>query len=108
MSDPRTSALDVVPPSPDTASFTVRGSRNGSLVRVTWTGGALSGDPPTCDLIEVQADVVSGGLADPALHNRFESLYGTLPERPLAEPVAAYRVMTRVFDTVREVTEHQA
>jgi hypothetical protein len=107
MSAPRPSAQEGVAPSPDTTSFTVRGSRNGSLVRVTWTRGVLSGDPPTCDLIEVHADIVSEGLADPALHNRFGALYGALPERPLTEPVAAYGVMTRVFDTIREVSEHR-
>ena len=40
-----------------TRTFTVRGTRNGSLVHVTWTDGTLTGDPPTVDLLEVQAEI---------------------------------------------------
>lgn len=99
----RSSALA---PSAAATSFTVRGSRNGSLVQVTWDRGTLSGDFPTCDLVEVHAEVAGEGLADGHFRTHVSALYGTLPEHPLSDPVATYQVMTRVFDTIREVVEH--
>lgn len=38
--------------------FRVEGSRNGSLVHLTWNGGVLTGDPPTIDLLEVEAELL--------------------------------------------------
>ena len=89
---------------PTTTQFTVRGSRNGSLVEVTWKGGRLTGDFPTCDLIEVQADMARGAQGDPAYGRAVGALYGELPEEVLTDPVATYRVVEQVLDAIREVT----
>ncbi|MGY1813260.1 hypothetical protein [Blastococcus sp. SYSU D00820] len=87
-----------------TTRFTVRGSRNGSLVQVTWAaGGVLTGDFPTCDLIEVQAAMARTAQGDPAYGREVGDLYGPLPDDPLAEPEAAYRVVQQVLDAIREV-----
>lgn len=88
---------------PTTTRFTLRGSRNGSLVQVTWAGGVLSGDFPTCDLIEVQADMARSAQGDPAYGRLVGALYGELPDEPLADPRAVLRVMAQVLDSIREV-----
>jgi hypothetical protein len=87
-----------------TTRFTVRGSRNGSLVEITWAGGELRGDFPTCDLIEVQAAMARGAQGDPAYGRQVGALYGDLPEDPLADPEATYRVVEQVLDAIRDVT----
>ena len=89
---------------PTTTAFTVRGSRNGSLVEVTWSGGALSGDFPTCDLVEVQAAMAVGAQGDPAYGREVSALYGQLPQEPLDDPEATYRVVEQVLDAIRDVT----
>lgn len=88
---------------PTTAEFTVRGSRNGSLVEVTWAAGELRGDFPTCDLVEVQAAMAMGAQGDPAYGREVRALYGELPDDPLADPEATYRVVEQVLDTIRDV-----
>ncbi|MCM3923629.1 hypothetical protein ND748_18405, partial [Frankia sp. AiPs1] len=50
---------------PGTESFEVRGVRNGSIVTVVWDRGVLDGDPPTLDLVEVEADLVAESRRDP-------------------------------------------
>lgn len=88
---------------PTTTRFTLRGSRNGSLVQVTWAGGSLSGDFPTCDLIEIEAAMAQSGQDDAAYGPLVRALYGELPDEPLADPRAAFRVMAQVLDSIREV-----
>ena len=90
-------------PTATTTRFTVRGSRNGSLVEITWDRGKLSGDYPTCDLVEAQAEIGATGLADPHFHDRFMQAHGELPDDPLQDPQATYRVMQVVIDSIREV-----
>lgn len=67
----------------------MHGSRNGSLIEVTWDRGRLSGDYPTCDLVEAQAEIGTVGLADPHFHDRFVAAHGDLPAKPLEAPLAA-------------------
>jgi hypothetical protein len=85
-------------------SFSVRGSRNGSLVRVTWTDGRVGGDPPTVDLIEVEAQLATIGAADERFSAWFSERYGDAPPPdPLADPSAAWRLIANVIDVVNEV-----
>ncbi|WP_300019163.1 hypothetical protein [Pseudonocardia sp.] len=84
-----------------TRSFTVRGTRNGSLVHVTWTDGTLTGDPPTVDLLEVQADIADTMHGDDHAARAFPAL-AALPPHPLADPSSAYRLIIHVFDSVRQ------
>ncbi|MCW2722458.1 hypothetical protein [Pseudonocardia sp.] len=84
-------------------SFTVRGTRNGSLVHVTWTDGALTGDPPTVDLLHTQAELVAVLHGDPHAANAYPELVA-LPEDPLTDSRAAYRLVVHVLDSVRETT----
>ena len=81
-------------------SFTVRGGRNGSQVHVRWTDGVLSGDPPTVDLLDVEAEMVSvfpserimwGGQVDPQ---------GALAANALADPESAWTLIVSVLDSV--------
>lgn len=80
--------------------FTIRGSRNGSRVQVTWTDGVLTGDPPTLDLLAIESELTSlpGGdrhnwaaIADPQ---------GTLPADPLRDPDGAWTLIASVFDSI--------
>lgn len=101
--DPRRSATGKGQVDPGTTRFTVRGSRNGSLVEVTWERGVLTGDFPTCDLIEVQAAMARGAQDDPTFGRLIRAQYGALPDDPLADPQAAYRVVEQVIDAIRDV-----
>lgn len=83
------------------SSFTVRGTRNGSLVHVTWTDGALTGDPPTVDLLEVQAEIADSVHDDAHAARAFPAL-AALPPDPLTDPAGAYRLIVHVFDSVRQ------
>lgn len=85
-------------------SFTVRGTRNGSLVHVTWTeGGGLAGDPPTVDLVLNQAEMVDVLRCDGIARRAFGDL-ASLREDPLTDPPSAYRIIVHLLDNVREVT----
>lgn len=87
---------------PSPASFTVRGSRNGSLVHVTWTeGGVLTGDPPTVDLLYTQAEIVGVLHDDPAAGRAFGDLVATTSRDPLVDRDSAYRLVLHVLDSVR-------
>lgn len=83
------------------ASFTIRGSRNGSKVHVTWTEGTLSGDPPTVDLLEIEAEMVRVSKDDHLSWSRVVDPRQSLPEDPLTEPAAVWRLIQSVFDTVQ-------
>lgn len=85
------------------ASFTVRGTRNGSLVAVTWLDGRLSGDYSTVDLIETYADMVETSYEDEYLGARLERPQSSGP-RGLQNPVFAYELILRTIDSVRETT----
>lgn len=84
-----------------TRTFTVRGTRNGSLVHVTWTDGTLTGDPPTVDLLEVQAEIADTMHGDEHAARAFPAL-AALPPDPLTDPASAYHLIVHVFDTVRQ------
>lgn len=85
-------------------SFRLAGSRNGSLVHVTWTDGVLTGDPPTVDLLETQAEIVTVLHADKVAARAFPDLVAGTTADPLADPASAYHLIVHVFDTVREQT----
>lgn len=83
-----------------TDTFTVRGHRNGSLVHVTWTSGALSGDPPTVDAVEVEAEIAS--LSDKDRMAKRATL--TARSDPLADVLSAARLVCHVIDRVAEIS----
>lgn len=81
--------------------FTVRGTRNGSLVHVTWSeGGEVTGDPPTVDLLHSYVEIVERVHAD-AYAARAHPDLADLPADPLAEPASAHRLIQHVLDSVR-------
>jgi hypothetical protein len=87
---------------PTTAAFSVRGMRNGSPVVIGWDHGVLSGDPPTIDLIEVEAELAFAGRGDALVQRTFD--HGAADDREtLADPLAALAVIRRVIDRVTEV-----
>jgi hypothetical protein len=80
-------------------AFTMRGLRNGSPVHITWSDGHLSGDPPTVDLLEVEAEIEAVGGLDHMARRA-----GTTPSpHPLADVATAARLAYRVIDRVTEV-----
>lgn len=88
----------------ETTSFTVRAMRNGSPVTITWTEGALHGDPPTVDLIDVEADLAVVGGADP-IARRAGAGGGPVPVRGLQEPEFALALIRLVVDRVTDITD---
>ena len=84
-------------------TFTVKGSRNGSLVHITWTDGEISGDFPTVDLLLTEAELVPILHADAYAARAMPDLDG-LAEAPLRDPTTAYRLIAHVMDSVRETT----
>jgi hypothetical protein len=84
-------------------SFTVHGTRNGSLVHATWTDGHLTGDPPTVDLLYTQAELVGVVHSDAVAARAFPEL-AELPVEPLADAASAYQLIAHVFDTIRDTT----
>lgn len=85
-------------------SFTVRGMRNGSSVHVTWHEGKLSGDPPTVDLVVIEAEMSPVYRADPALGRAHAELHSGLADEPLTDPESAYRLIASVMDRVQGAT----
>lgn len=85
------------------STFTVRGSRNGSLVHVTWTDGQLSGDFPTVDMVHAAADLVPIVRTDSYAARAMPVLRSGM-EHPLQDPATAYRLIASLLDTVREST----
>lgn len=83
------------------ASFTVRGGRNGSQVHITWTDGKLAGDPPTVDLVEVEAELAGLHTHDRLSWAQVVDPESKLPADPLADPAAAWQLITSVLDTVQ-------
>lgn len=81
--------------------FTVRGSRNGSKVHVTWTDGKLSGDPPTVDLLQVEAELARLHAGDRQSWSHFVDPDQSLPADPLADPASVWRLVNSVFDAVQ-------
>jgi hypothetical protein len=82
-------------------TFTVRGGRNGSKVHVTWTDGTLSGDPPTVDLVEVEAELAGLNPHDRQSWSQVVDPDHSLPADPLSDPVASWRLIRSVLDTVQ-------
>ncbi|HEX3897984.1 MAG TPA: hypothetical protein VHW74_02345 [Mycobacteriales bacterium] len=91
-----------------TKAFEVRGVRNGSVVTIRWDDGALSGDPPTLDLIQVMSEIVEIGATDPI---RLRS--GTVPDdgfvrpsswHPLDQAVSALDLIRLVVDRLTRIT----
>ena len=81
-------------------TFTVRGGRNGSQVHVTWTDGRLSGDPPTVDLVEVEAELASLHPHDRQSWSHVSHGGAALPGDPLSDPEATWRLIVSVLDTL--------
>jgi hypothetical protein len=86
---------------PDTVSFEIRGIRNGSIVTIGWDRGTLTGDPPTIDLIEVEADLVAVSRRDPLQRRRTGT--ADVPAT-LADPESALALMVRTLDRVIRVS----
>lgn len=84
-------------------SFTVRGSRNGSRVHITWTDGKLTGDPPTVDLVLVEAELALFHPEDRQSWAGIAYAGAGLSERPLSDASSAYRLINSVLDTVTGV-----
>lgn len=84
-------------------TFTVKGSRNGSLVHITWTDGQISGDFPTVDLLLTEAELIPILHTDAYAARALPDLH-RMADSPLADPAAAYRLITHVMDSVREAT----
>lgn len=89
-----------------TGAFEVRGVRNGSVLTLTWDHGHLSGDPPTVDLIEVEAEVMEISAADP-----FCLRDGSAPRaadsrvrHPLERADTALALIRRVVDRITRIT----
>lgn len=80
-------------------SYTVRGARNGSQVFVTWADGKVSGDPPTVDLILVEAELAALHPEDAKSWNQVGGFDG-LHADPLSDPDSAWQLIASVFDTV--------
>ncbi|GAA3239333.1 hypothetical protein GCM10017691_40360 [Pseudonocardia petroleophila] len=85
------------------STFTVKGSRNGSLVHVTWTDGRISGDFPTVDLLLTEAELVPILHTDAYAARALPHLDG-MAAAPLQDAAAAYRLIVHVMDSVRETT----
>jgi hypothetical protein len=83
------------------ASFTIRGSRNGSQVHVTWTDGTLAGDPSTVDLLYVEEELARLNQGDHQSWSHVVDPRQSLPEDPLTEPAAVWRLIRSVFDTIQ-------
>lgn len=81
-------------------TFTIRGSRNGSQVRITWSDGQLSGDPPTTDLLRVEAELVAMYPGDRQSWAHVADPESSMPADPLTDPDAAWRLMVSVLDKV--------
>jgi hypothetical protein len=82
-------------------TFTVRGGRNGSKVHVTWTDGTLSGDPPTVDLVEIEAELAALHPHDRQSWSQVVDPEHSLPVNPLSDPAATWRLIRSVLDTVQ-------
>jgi hypothetical protein len=82
-------------------TFTIRGGRNGSQVHVTWTDGTLSGDPPTVDLVEVEAELARMNPRDRQSWSHVVDPDGELPPDPLGDPTATWRLIRSVIDNVQ-------
>lgn len=90
------------PASPRT--FTADGARNGSPVWVRWTEGELAGDPPTIDLMLVEAEAGIENMHDPMLEPSWAERCGRVAGDPLADPAFVRALIDRVFNNVREIT----
>jgi hypothetical protein len=80
----------------------VRGGRNGSQVFVTWTDGIISGDPPTVDLLHVEAELAAMHPYDTHSWSHVNA-FGDLGVEPLRDPDEAWLLIRSVLDTVTAV-----
>lgn len=80
--------------------FTIQGSRNGSRVQVTWTDGVLTGDPPTLDLLAVEAELTALHPGDRHSWAAVTDPLGGLPADPLRDPDGAWTLIASVLDSV--------
>jgi hypothetical protein len=87
-------------------AFSVKGSRNGSLVTVFWEPGSLAGDPPTVDLVLAQLEVVNACLDDEVCDPELGAIVRGGGGDPLAEPWSAYALLELTLDTIRSVDGH--
>ncbi|WP_261559043.1 hypothetical protein [Frankia tisae] len=90
---------------PGTESFEVRGVRNGSIVTVVWDRGVLDGDPPTIDLVEVEADLAAESRRDPLQRRRDGSGVAAVEAAAtVGDPESALALVVRTLDRVVQVT----
>jgi hypothetical protein len=66
-------------------------------VHVTWTDGKLSGDPPTVDLVQVEAELARLHPGDRQSWSHVVDPQQSLP----ADPLATWRLIQSVLDTVQ-------
>jgi hypothetical protein len=95
--------------SPAGPRFSLRGSRNGSLVTLAWSPGELAGDPPTVDLVLAELEIAracADNDEDTFRDSGLTALVAGAGEDPLADPDTAYALAERVLDAVREIEAH--
>jgi hypothetical protein len=80
--------------------FTIKGSRNGSRVQVTWTDGVLTGDPPTLDLLAIEAELTALHTGDRHSWAAVTDPQGILPADSLRDPEGAWTLIASVLDSV--------
>ncbi len=68
-----------------------------------WTDGRLSGDPPTVDLVHIEAELALLYRGDRQSWSGVVDPDRSLPADPLADPAAAWRLIRSVLDAVHEV-----
>lgn len=77
--------------------FTVVGTIQGRPARITWDNGQLTGDPVAIQLLRIEAELADGEDIGPV-----EGPY--VYKNHLADPVATYFLLCRVFTTVDAIT----
>jgi hypothetical protein len=73
------------------------------LVTLTWTNGVLAGDPPTIDLVEVEADLTRAAKDDPYVARTMGSTITGHGRDLLDAPESALVLIRRVIDRVTEI-----
>lgn len=84
-------------------SFTVYGRRNGSQIHISWTGGELSGDQPTIDLVSIEAELATLGVDDHQSWAQVSYSEQPLAADPLADPSSTWWLIKNVLDKVNQV-----
>lgn len=86
-----------------TESFELRGVRNGSVVTVGWVHGRLVGDPPTVDLVEIEADLMSIASTDRFIQRADPQAMSGYSD-PLARADSALALIRNVVDRITRLT----